>query len=256
MSHLDHSLQEIWTDWRECQGPCSDCPHWGTGGGKAPFFGVDSTTDDTEVMIIADEPGNASDPIKTENVDKYIQTNYPEEFSDKRHTRIEETGMYEEYSNNWEGLVALLRTRGIQFYYTNLKKCRETNDGRTTEAIQACSGHLSKEIDALDPSVIITLGGKPTKHVYDQYPTVYEEYPDIPAGIREAASPSDATRITKEALNPRQVDGMTLIPSVHFSKLVPNLQHVPWIPDDDGLESNECVAMYWARLIELTSRAI
>lgn len=260
MSEMNDVVESIWSNWRTKQGACEDCPHWGAGG-KAPFYGVDSISDDTEVLFVGKEPGTGSEPVDTKEVFEYISENYPDKFKDYREKRIEDTGMYEEYSNNLTSLVALLRTRGISFNFTNVKKCRETDDGKTDEAIKKCSDYLYEEINALNPSVIVTFGGEATKQVYDRFPSVYDKYDDIPSGVREASSPSGVEDITKDALRPRHHDGLTLISSVHFSYLGPNLQHVPIIPPkilpkNKELEQNERVAIYWTTLIEKIEQSI
>jgi uracil-DNA glycosylase len=256
MSKLADELERIWGNWRNNQDQCNGCPHYGAGGGDAPFYGVGSVSNDTEVIIVGKEPGQGDDPTDADDIVRYIQSEYPGNFRDHRSKRIESTGMYEEYSNNLTALIALLRVRDIKFYFTNLKKCRETDDGKTQEAISACSEYLFREIEALDPSVIVTLGGEATKSVYDKYPSVYQDYDDIPAGIRNADEPTKTKRITKDALRPRQAGDVTIISSVHFSYLGPNLEHVPSIPTEDvipenkGLTQRERVAMYWTRLVE------
>jgi uracil-DNA glycosylase len=257
MGHFGDVLEEIWQNWhnRESESPCGQCPHWGAGGGKAPFYGVDSISDETDVLLVGKEPGTASDPADAKNVKEYILETYPEHFGDYRTEKIEDTGMYEKYSNNLVPLVSLFRIQNIEFNFTNVKKCRETNDGNTDEAIETCSPYLYREIDSLSPSVIVTLGSEATKQVYDRFPEVYEDY-DIPSGISSAKTPTSVEEITKDALKPRQCCGMTIISSVHFSHLGPNLKHVPTIPDEKdipaekNLSQKERVAMYWTTLID------
>lgn len=262
MGDFNDELDEIWQQWRSQAGPCTGCPHWGAGGGNAPFFGVDRVSDDTDVLLVGKEPGTGGESIDADNVGEYILENYPDRFEDFRTKKIEDTGMYEEYSNNWTPLVALLRTRDITFNFTNVKKCRETNDGKTDSAIEACSEYLYREVDSLSPSVIVTLGGEATKQVYDKFPDIYENYDDIAPGVRNASSPTSVEDITKEALKPRQSNGMTVIPSVHFSYLGPNLEHVPKIPDkedipvDKQLSQKERVAMYWTTLVDAVEESI
>ncbi|ELZ18139.1 uracil-DNA glycosylase [Natrinema limicola] len=72
-----------------------------------------------------------------------------------------------------------LRTVGLaraDVRITNCVRCRPPeNRDPTTEELEHCRGYLEREIDHLDPEVIVTLGKVPSEHLLDRSVAVTKE---------------------------------------------------------------------------------
>mgnify|MGYP006287916403 CR=1 FL=1 len=228
-NQLTEHLEGIWDNWRDHTGNCRGCSHWGTGGGNAPFYGVGNL--EAEVVLIAKEPGAASDPANpqwTEDLDthhdeiyNYIQSEYDSHLD--RQSDIRKTGMYEEYSDFVPTFIDPLLDNNIGIYYTNLKKCREKSSSGEEElqkAINCCGSYLKTELEILSPNVIVTFGNEATKWIYDYYPELYDEY-DI--SMTKDEMPASAGGIMSENQMVREINDTVIIPSTHFSaRNIPN----------------------------------
>lgn len=85
------------------------------------------------------------------------------------------------------------------YYYTNSKKCANTGD-KDEEARKNCKSYLSKQIDIIDPNIVVLLGEKTIR--------LFEDECDLPDGD---------TSLYEYALTHYQYDGRTLIPAYHWS---------------------------------------
>jgi DNA polymerase len=72
---------------------------------------------------------------------------------------------------------------------TNCVRCRPPeNRDPTTEELEHCRGYLEREIDALDPEVIVTLGKVPSEHLLGRSVAVTTEAGDL-ADVRIEGTP-------------------------------------------------------------------
>ena len=66
-----------------------------------------------------------------------------------------------------ENMLATALTNRSQVYLSNTLRCRPPgNTNPTPEQIQACNEHLDNEIEALNPQLIVTLGGYSTEKFF------------------------------------------------------------------------------------------
>ena len=72
-----------------------------------------------------------------------------------------------------EQLTKFLKEIGLtreEVYITNVVKCRPPqNRDPTDEEINACSIYLNKQIDLIDPTVIVTMGNHATKFIFKKF---------------------------------------------------------------------------------------
>lgn len=201
-------LQGIWENWQRHEGPCQACPVWGGRGGSRPFFGVGDLS--ANVALVAEEPGTggkppnpALDESSEESISEYLNEAYPGSFDDVRRD-LADTGMYQEHSPHLRDCIDVLESRGHDLYYTNVKKCCESNNGDFEEAVKQCSQYLGSELASVNPKVIVAFGNTAMKTVYEEY-EVKEDQSEV------------TSKITDEALKIRTTAEIAIIPSVHFS---------------------------------------
>ena len=278
---LAEHLQMVWSNWHSRTNHCKNCPHWGTGGGTNPFYGVgDLSGDFPTIAFVARDPGPGgeadipeladrenlgltSDEI--ERLEAHIESEYSQSFEDHRHTDIMETGMCNgEYTRTGSPhspqmkkcAEAFIYDERFEFniYYTNLKKCREFDGDETGtgDAISHCQHYLEGELTELDPDVIVTLGNEATSSIYDLLlPEKIKDslgiHPDVLTD-----NPSEAKNVSYEALRLRKAPNDTaIIPSIHFSNFGRNLNR--WVkPRNDHIPDDMTTDEYWNRLVDLS----
>jgi hypothetical protein len=277
---MSEHLDNIFSNWKNCEGYCEGCPHRGNGGGKKPFYGVGSLSGEfPTVAFVARDPGPGGEPDieeiaereglelsedQRERLDEHIERKYSSDYSEYRDLDIMKTGMCNgEYTETGRAHSTQMRKCALEFinssrvdfnlYFTNLKKCHEFDEKETgtKHAITHCKSYLERELKELAPNIIIPFGNEATNEVYNLYLTdKHKELNEIHSGIIDC-HPSEAKNITSEALKIREVNNETaIIPSIHFSNfglnLKSNLHAKDHIPDD--LSSQE----YWSLLVEMS----
>lgn len=182
IDELRSHLVRIEQNHKDREGPCSDCPHWHTCGFKRPFYGTTlQDTLDAKVMFVGSEPGTGGEPehiswmegeenLSNTEAEARLDTNprsYPRNNS----------AMFEE-----SDLEKITQGGAFDYYITNFKKCHESYseddvddsdvsdremDGGYREAADNCSVYFEEEMTLLEPTVIVSLGKKSSRQLFD-----------------------------------------------------------------------------------------
>jgi len=272
----DH-LQEIWSNWRERDGPCKGCPHWGNGGGKAPFYGIGEITNGDPVVafvgheggtgggteladiVSRDVPNLSEDQI--DRIRKFIQESYPLQFGDYRARDLMESGICNgDLTDDGNPNSPHMRTcydtfrqsgsRSYNLFFTNIKKCGESygfdeEESGSREATSRCLQYLSPELEFLDPDIVIPFGNRAAGAVFSNY----EFEQNYPSSF-DKKHPYDAGGIRSESLKLYETgDGVGIIPSLHFSYKRFNQNFSQMQSERDDLPEGMLKPDYWKKMV-------
>jgi len=198
---LESHLHKIDQNWYEHDGRCSKCPKWHTGGFKRPFFGASyqgsEEAFDADVVFVGEEPGTRGEQAHEEwREEEQISLSKGID----RITQIERN--LREYPfpspgalNNDELLKIVTGEEPLSggssdaeftYYITNLEKCHQPYNNPDDEsyrgdqvynseyeadktATDCCFPYLNKEVEILDPQVVVTLGAPARNGVSNRF---------------------------------------------------------------------------------------
>ncbi|MDB2245267.1 hypothetical protein PM076_15060 [Halorubrum ezzemoulense] len=184
-AEIPKSVTSLWENWQQPNGagPCAYCPrHWSRRNdisqehkqtpdnrGRGPWYAEGDF--DADVVILAMEPGT-KDTDSGENLNNDLERSFEQATDDIRGV-AQGTGSIERI----KPLVNLLHEHNVPAYYTNTAKCNAISESEdhsknvessdTKDEVHAlCCGfddrstrtYLYEELEAIDPSVVITLG--------------------------------------------------------------------------------------------------
>lgn len=162
--------QYIFENWKRGEGPCDGCPNHALK--KKCFPSLGSGFAEAEIMIVGNSPGPRDRTEleinnKTRMIDPDELTNHPDfngyPLSSFYDYTIEDI-------KSWTGIGTLRKrliedNRGLgteidsgKIYFTNAKKCSNIKGRDNDEAVSNCSSFLEKEIEIVDPSILVTWG--------------------------------------------------------------------------------------------------
>jgi len=188
-------IDHIWTNWKNNQGACQDCPARDNHGGWPLYYGQGSLS--TDLMLIGEEPGGANDPNydDSKGYAPREKRDYPEErwaTVDEHHPRsgpseisiVESSRIDPVLFKHIEGYTNDSSDSNSTPYYTNTKKSQEIRGqdfGTSDPPVQRCLPYLDLEVNAIDPKVIVLIGDDATKNFADRFPINVSEttYDDI-----------------------------------------------------------------------------
>lgn len=279
----DH-LQKIWSNWRERTGPCTNCPHWGNGGGKAPHYGVGEVSgDDPTIAFVGHEGGTGGKTELTdivnrdmprlseeqlERVRNFIQESYPLEFEDYRATDMMQSGMCNgnltesgnpnsPYLRECYDAFRDSNARSHSLYFTNIKKCGESysfdeKESGSKEATSHCIEYLSPELEYLDPDIIVPFGNRAAGAVF----TNYEFKQGRPSGF-DKEHPYKAGGIRSESLKLHETQGgIGVIPSIHFSDGYFQQNFPQMLAEREEFPENMSRSDYWQKMVSVADEFI
>lgn len=227
--NLDEFGECVWSNWKNGEGPCEGCPNRDADGQYTPKNidpGSTSGVADPVIVYVADCPGDGNNRSEknSENTEPVSST------------------LHEEIEKHWYPVMKMLEDERIpgwffeevgyipekegEAYYTNAKKCAdiEGDDEKNKNSRENCEIYLEKQLQLLDPDVIVGFGNK----ALDSLESIY--------GFNREDS------ITGEALSIVYQQEPIIIPSLHWGRIWLNLRHLSDEPDEDE---------YWRRLIKL-----
>lgn len=254
--------QHLFENWKRNEGPCAGCPNYALKKKCFPSFGKGSG--EAEIMIIGNSPGPRSRSLEINNKGRKIDPDkldsYPE-FDGYPLASFYNYGI--EDINNWSG-ISTLRKRLIEhsngldtdlssneIYFTNAKKCTNIMGRDNKAAVSNCNPFLEKEIEILDPSVIISWGlqaatgaAKAVGYDIDQLP---QKSTALPQGDIQPIDSCIGIRETGDRFP-------CFITMPHWGLLGPNVNHIPGF-DSSQYERPE-IQLYYelASLIEYLSQ--
>ena len=223
---VENYLERVWDNWKFGAGPCEECPNRDHTGCFSPYYGDGIL--DAEIAFVAETPGDDRD-VQTGDQHNW---KLPRSFREKRGTNStpgwikKGNRIPEEFFDAINGHFSKSKDGGRGIYFTNAKKCPDI-DGKdmTWKNIKAklhCREYLKPEMDAVNASVIVSFGEKPTDTLYELYNI--EQYIES---------------LSDEVLQAYGNEEPYIIPSYHWSNLNRNLRHL------DGIDGRD---EYWKSL--------
>lgn len=183
-SELRSLGEDIWTNWWNGCGPCNECPNRDSNGYFNPKYfdsGLISGDPDPEVVLIGNTPVD-----KHPNGGKREILDFEEPYWDERESSLEweiqsQKNVLSWLSEEYQGFPKFFAQLekwpvwGGGVYYTNAKKCSDItlDDSKNKQAYGKCNIYLEKQLELLDPQVIVTFGKNAfgyTMEVFDREP--------------------------------------------------------------------------------------
>ena len=203
---------DLYRNWYANEGACENCPnrdpcHYFTPKNIDP--GWHSGSKDADVLIVGLEPSDEyPDGSNRESEQLGVGCESSTWDSGARASTFED--YYEGLNPDspkevHDGSVDIERMGGTIFevlesyYYTNSKKCASTGD-KDEKARKNCKRYLLKQINIIDPNVVVPLGEEAIR--------LFED---------ECNIPDEDTSLYEYVLTHYQYDGRTLIPAYHWS---------------------------------------
>lgn len=159
--------QHVYEHWLRGEGPCHGCPNRTDRRGCKPAIGMGNATSD--LMLVGHVPGPGNRDLETENRGRKIDPEKLEELPEfDGHPLFAFYGNHVEEIGNWNG-ISTMRKRFLEhdqglgmelgdIYFTNAKKCPDILGKDSRGALSRCGSYLSKQIELVDPDVIVTWG--------------------------------------------------------------------------------------------------
>lgn len=231
---IDNYLNRIWNNWQYGSGPCQDCPNRDNAGCYTPYYG-DGVLD-AEIAFVAETPGGDRD-IQNEN---QLDWELPESFREERGQDSKPSWIREgnrvpdDFFDQVDAWFEHRNGSDRGIYFTNAKKCQDI-DGKDMEwknikAKLDCREYLRPEMEAVNPTVIVSFGEKATGTLYELYDV--DEYIDA---------------FNDVALTVYREEAPYIIPSYHWSNLYRNIRHL------DDIDSR---SEYWNQLASIVDSTL
>lgn len=226
-------LERIWKNWQFDSGPCKGCPNRDKNGHHKPYYGDGSF--DAEVAFVAETPGNSRDSQHSNEINWRLERDFIDSRTSGGDPSWIKGGNHlpESFFETIESEF-VRATEGRTIYFTNTKKCPsiepKTENWKDQKAKSHCKEYLGPEMEAVDPTVIVSFGRSATEVLYD-----------IQGIDRSVGS------LKHEVLNVKEEGDRLQIPSYHWSNLGRNHSNV------DGVSSS---TEYWDRLAEEINSAL
>ncbi|QSG13489.1 Uracil-DNA glycosylase (plasmid) [Halapricum desulfuricans] len=200
METEDTSLvEQIGADFTEGNGPCRYCPKRDDDCYATPFFGYGRY--DAEVMIVGESPGGTKTINKT---DTHLHHDRKRRWKNYRETGVE----YEKkiYTNQIQQIEDLPINAGglpdrlaeeFGVYFTNSVKCNDIHPSETIPdeyrrllneyGKRRCLSHLDKELEYIEPSVVIVLANSQSKDNLNHLETMFDFFGLADKGPRDGS---------------------------------------------------------------------
>jgi len=227
--------QHLFENWKRGEGPCNNCPNHIKKEKCFPAFGLGNS--DAEIMIIGNSPGPRVRELEVDNKNRQID---PERL--KKQPDFDGFPLVSFYNDNiedintWTGFGTVRKrfiedTSGLntvlgdnRIYFTNAKKCANIDSGKNEKAVTKCSSYLQKEIEIVNPSVIITWGLQAAKGAAQSLNYDLSNLPSnsmsLPRGDRQPTKSVIGFRETEDS----HPDFITM---PHWGMLGTNARHIP-----------------------------
>lgn len=151
-------------------GQCEACEHRDCDLFYKPFFGYWTGSDiSSDVILLGEAPGGNSDGGRTQQnaADEDEKTTSVENDWFTRETKRDLLEVAHPSDNGFslpQFFVDDLLSKGIESYYTNVKKCNDIHSDYGKETYELardrCISYLFDEIDAVDPSVVVVFSSE------------------------------------------------------------------------------------------------
>lgn len=265
---LESHLHKIEQNWYNHDGQCSECPKWHTGGFKRPFFGASyqdpEEAFDAEVVFVGEEPGTEGEQAHEEwREEKQISLSEGIDMITQTEWNLGEYPRPSSGALNNDELLKIVtgeeplsggsNDTEFTYYITNLEKCHEPYDepddkdeydeesylgdevyhteyDQKESATNCCFPYLKREIEIIEPQVVVTLGASARNGVSNRF-SGFGGQPKLiqwPPKVLESSS---------ESVN------WKLIPLLHPSRQNRHYKHFSKaLPDDKGPKNDETKA--------------
>ena len=233
-------------------GPCNTCEHRDCNLSYTPFFGYWTGSEiSSDVLLLGEAPGGNSDGGRShKNAADEDRNRLPvEEDWFTKQTERSLLDVAHPSDNGFmlpQSFVEDLLSKGIDSYYTNVKKCNDIHSdyGRDTygSARDKCVSYLFDEIKEVDPSVVVVFSSG-TQGVSSSHNIEYcfEQF-----GLKSHINGKDKLEIVlpekndPEALFPSYESdlGFEVIPAYHFTRASGHLgQRAEFEPEAIGRQA-------------------
>lgn len=224
--------QHLYENWKRGDGPCARCPNRLFKESCEPSFG--SGTAEADILLVGSSPGPRARSLEQDNKSRVVnpaRLDALEEFEGHALCTFYNRDISD--IHNWQGFSTLRKRfiedqRGLdsdlesgRFYFTNAKKCCNIEGADNGKALQKCGECLSREIELVNPDVVISWGMQAAK---ESARSVGYDTSGLPN--RTMSLPAGDLRPTNSVIGFRDTTPR-LITMPHWAFLGPNLRHIP-----------------------------
>jgi uracil-DNA glycosylase len=240
--------REIWENYQENNGPCSGCPNRDCSGYFIPHFVTENGnigSTDPDIVFVGDaprdtHPGSEDDKNRqVKNANDKAECRAQRQYDEKEPMLIDNIigafpdEFFKEYidspvKENNNGFTTDGRIR-----FTNAKKCgdiypKDAHGVKNHTARYNCRNYLEKELEYLDPQIVVAMGGNALREVV----AVLDLDIDLVLGSMKDTI-SGADRFTHYGENPH------VVPTYHFSAIDRNYYHLYPDKDNDDVDKED-----------------
>ena len=164
---------QIIKNWEHGTSYCRDCPLRKNGKRYTPIGSLGYK--ESEVLFVGQNPG-APGRDEGECVVKFLEKNKDKRGKNLQKALVEgwkECEFGGDYTKNLKKILSDARINFKLACFTNVARCSHLEDRKITSDIKSayekCSNYLKKEIEQMNPKLIVALGRRPSNTIYDMF---------------------------------------------------------------------------------------